>query len=281
MLKLPDWEPYFYQRSPLFKPLQHLAEYFDQYQQWPSLKEYQQLLDNWPKPIKTLSNQPITIASQAGKPGHFNEHYAPRIYITGEIQTRLENWHDFFQYLSWLMFPTTKAIINSMHIPYAQQRIEHGGDLGRRSPVENMLSLFDEGGAVLVSSDESLLQLVRDFQWKTLFWKRREELAQKFSCIPFGHAVYEKGLAPYIGMTANCILLDNGKDYFEMNNTEQLTWIDEQLAPLLSKGTVLQKPKDLSPFPILGMPGWDENNQQESYYDNIRYFRPGRCQGKR
>ena len=276
MLKLPDWEPHFHQRSPLFKPLQHLAKYFEQYQQWPGLKEYQQLLDNWPHPIKTLGNKNITVVPQAGRPNHFNEHYAPRIYHTGEIQTRLENWHDFFQYLSWFMFPTTKAIINAMHIPYARQRIEHGGDSGRRSPVENMLSLFDEGGAVLVSSDESLLQLVRDFQWKALFWERREELSEKFICVPFGHAVYEKGLAPYIGMTANCILLHSGKEYFEMNNTEQLVWIDEKLVALFKSGNTLKKPKDLSPFPILGMPEWDENNQQEHYYDNANYFRPGR-----
>ena len=27
---------------------------------------------------------------------------------------------------------------------------------------------------------------------------------------------------------------------------------------------------------FLGMPGWDANNGNESYYDNSRYFRPGR-----
>jgi len=73
------------------------------------------------------------------------------------------------------MFPKTKAVINAIHIPAAQLRIENNVDLGRRSPIENMLSLFDEGGAVILCSDETLLQLIRDFKWKEFFWHRRNE----------------------------------------------------------------------------------------------------------
>jgi hypothetical protein len=275
-LALPGWEPHFARQSPLFAPLAHLAAYFEQYAEWPGLVEMQALLDQWPHPVTTLSGQNIKVVAQDDRPNCFAEHYAPRIYLTGEIQTRAENWHDFFQYLTWFMFPETKAVINSIHIPHARKRIEEGGELGSRTPVENMLSLFDEGGAVLISSDESMLQQVRDFEWKQLFWQRREEMAKKFACVPFGHAVYEKGLAPYIGMTANCILLKSDEAFFVMNNDQQLAWIDQQLAALLREGTTLQKPKDLNPFPILGMPGWDADNGQESYYDNTNYFRPGR-----
>ena len=64
--------------------------------------------------------------------------------------------------LTWFLFPKTKASINAIHIPGAQQRMEEGREPGRRTPLENMLSLFDEGGAVLLSCDETLLQLVRD-----------------------------------------------------------------------------------------------------------------------
>ena len=92
-----------------------------------------------------------------------------------EMFERVMHWHDFFQYLTWFMFPKTKAVINSIHIPAAKKRIAEGVELGRRTPIENMLSLFDEGGAVVISSDASLLQLIRDFQWKELFWHRRDE----------------------------------------------------------------------------------------------------------
>ncbi|MFC1747551.1 DUF3025 domain-containing protein [Pseudomonadota bacterium] len=277
MLTLPGWTPNFATTSPMFDPLRHLADYFVDFESWPGLADYQSVLDNWPAEINTQGGAPLKIAAQAGRPDQFEQHYAPRIYLTGEIQTRTENWHDFFQYLSWFMFPTTKAVINAIHLPYAKARLEEGGaELGRRSPVENLLSLFDEGGAVLISSDPELLQLVRDFQWKELFWHRRDELADKFKCVAFGHAMYEKGMAPYLGMTANCILLDADERFFQQNNDAQLAWVDEQLAEIFSKGERLAKPRDLSPFPILGMPGWDAQNDDEAYYDNVSYFRPGR-----
>jgi len=98
--------------------------------------------------------------------------------------------------------------------------------------------------------------------------------------VTFGHALYEKGLSPYVGMTANCILLHVDKDVLQQNNHQQLEWIDNALAKLFTEGEQYKKPKDLSPFPLLGLPGWDNNNELESYYDNLNYFRPGRSHKK-
>ena len=272
-----EWTPEFTERSPVFTPLQSWAEKFNHFNdRWPGLSDYQHVLDSLAHPILTLAGKKLKIVQQDGKPGHFNEHYAPRIYYTGEIQTRTENWHDFFQFLTWFMFPKTKAVINSIHVPAAQERIENKQDSGRRSAVENMLSLFDEGGAVLLATDESLLQLVKDFHWKELFWHRRSELESKFKLITFGHALYEKALSPYVGMTANCIILQVDEDFMTRSNDFQLGWVDEQLAQLFLQGTRYIKPKDLTPFPLLGLPGWDSDNESESYYDNTHYFRAGR-----
>lgn len=273
---LPGWEPLFYQQSPIFSPIEKWAANFSDCDEWPELAKYQALLERLPEPISTLNGVPLKIVEQDVKPTSFEEHYAPRIYYTGEIQTRRNNWHDYFQFLTWFIFPKTKAVINAIHIPQAKERITQGGELGRRSPIENMLSLFDEGGCVLVASDSTLLDHVREFDWKTLFWERRGELEGQFHCITFGHAMYEKALAPYIGMTANSILLEVEPAYFSWRSEQQLAWIDERLAEMLLAGDTYSKPKDLSPFPILGMPGWDAANAEEGYYDNRRYFRPGR-----
>ena len=274
--QLPGWEPEFASSSPMYAPLRHLAKHFAKFSQWPGLQDYQALLDARSEPVLTHAGMPLRIVGQDGKPGSFEEHYAPRIYNTGELQTRCENWHDFFQFLTWLMFPETKAVINSLHLPSARQRIETTQALGRRTPIENMLSLFDEGGVVIVSSDESLLQLIREFRWKELFWQRRGELERKLTCVTFGHAMYEKGLAPYLGMTANAVLIETDAGFFEQQSTAQLKGLDKQLAAIFRVGDVLTKPKDLQPFPILGMPGWDQANSTEAYYDNTHYFRLGR-----
>lgn len=274
---LVNWTPDFFTASPMYEPLQPLSGMFSSFSDsWPGLDDYQKILEAQPEPVLTCAGKKLRIVKQDGKPKGFREHYAPRIYLKGEIQTRTENWHDFFQLLSWCLFPKSKATINAIHIPMAKERIEKGVDTDRRSPVENMLSLFDEGGSVVVSSDESLLQLIRDFQWKELFWNRRDELAENLQCITFGHALYEKGLKPYVGLTANSILLMVDKEFFQQKLEERLDYIDERLTAIFSDGTQYTKPKDLSPFPVLGLPGWDPDNESEVYYDNADYFRNGR-----
>ena len=259
----------------MYEPVRKWVSYFNGYEQWPGLDDYRRLLGKHP-PIHTLNGKQLSIVAQAGRPEHFSEHYAPRIYYSGEIQTRTSNWHDFFQFLSWLVFPRTKAVINAIHIPLARERIEQGEDSGRRSPLENMLSLFDEGGVVILASDESLLEHIRHFEWKRLFWERRGELERKLRCITFGHAMYEKGLKPYIGMTANAVLLHVDQSVIELGQDAQLAWLDETLAGIFKDGSLYTRPRDLSPFPILGMPGWMAENACEAFYDNSRYFRPGR-----
>lgn len=272
---LVPWAADFYTKSPLFEPIVPLAEHFCGFFKWPELADYQRLLDAH-EPLRTRHGAALKIVPQEGRPGHFEQHYAPRIYLSGEIQTRTRNWHDFFQLLTWFIFPRTKAVINAIHIPQARQRLESGAAPGRRTPIENTLSLFDEGGAVIVAGDGTLLQLIRDFRWKELFWQRRAELAAKLDCVTFGHAMYEKALSPYLGMTANTVLIEADSVYFSLDRAGRLAWIDARLATIFEQGERYRQPRDLQPFPILGMPGWDPANAEEAYYDNTDYFRPGR-----
>ncbi len=272
---LVPWAPDFYTQSPIFDPIRSIAEHFSGFLSWPALEDYQRLLDAHP-PIRTHYGAALRIVPQEGRPGNFEQHYAPRIYLSGEIQTRTCNWHDFFQLLTWFVFPRSKATINAIHIPRAKERLASGVAPGRRTSIENTLSLFDEGGAVIVSSEPSLLQLVREFRWKALFWERRDELVDSFDCVTFGHAMYEKALAPYLGMTANTILIDADGEYFKLDRAARLAWIDEKLTAILKQGELYRQPRDLQPFPILGMPGWDPANDIKAYYDNTDYFRPGR-----
>ena len=273
----PPWIPQFIFHSPMFEPLITFAHKLAVFKDgWPSLGDYQALLAQHPEPILTQNGIPLKIATQGSRPLCLEDQYASRIYLTGEIQTRVDNWHDFFQLLTWLTFPKTKATINAIHHQAATARFAGVTGNGRRSPIENMLSLFDEGGAIVVSSDADLLQMIRDFDWKNLFWQHRAEMTEKMNCIIFGHALYEKALSPYIGMTANSVLLLVDPDFFYKPITQKIKTIDDMLSIVFFNENKYRDTQALSPLPILGMPGWDARNSYESYYDNAGYFRPGR-----
>lgn len=275
------WIPLFWKSSLYFHPVAIMEKELRFYNDWPSLEEYQNLLQYGENKTKNANLQPLKIVAQGAKPISFEEKYAPRIYLKGELQTRTENWHDFFQIITWRLFPKSKAIINQrQYFASLQHSTKDPGHTGRSS-IENLLSLFDECGAVIICSDPKLSALGKGFEWKQLFWENKSTLKNCFSCVIFGHALYEKLFNPYIGMTANSIYIECEPDYFKMPLGEQIRYIDNELSNRLANETLYRQPSDLFPFPILGMPGWYQNNDREDFYDNSNYFRPRKklCKG--
>jgi hypothetical protein len=271
------WEPDFLFRSALFEPLQPLAHRIGTGASgWPELADYQTWLDQSVGPLRSQGGAPIRFVEQAPKPTRVDDGYEPRIYLKGEVQTRTENWHDFFQVLVWCSFPRTKLAVNARHYEAIARRTATRPVHSQRTPIENALTQFDECGAVVLASDPSLLELVRDFRWKDLFWGRRDSVKRHMRCLIFGHALYEKALTPYPGMTAHCVLLTVENALFARPWPIQLAYVDRKLHESFQSPPSIQTPQDLAPFPLLGYPGWVPENQQEAYYDNTDYFRPGR-----
>ncbi len=136
---------------------------------------------------------PIRFVPPAAASGEFSAQYEVRIFETGEVQTRADNWHDLFNALVWLAFPKTKAVLNAHH--YEQIKSRLGERL--RGTARDVLTLFDEGGIVVAAADPELPALLRQFRWKELFWRRRAEVLRSMRFYVFGHAIYEKALEPY------------------------------------------------------------------------------------
>ena len=264
---------------PLFWPLVSGASLFvESFTNWPTLKDLQHYLDQSNNLIYTRSHLPLTIVPQGEPPEQFSDEYEPRIYLKGELQTRQNSWHDFFQVLIWKIFPKTKAAINELHFNAIKERLQSTNNRKRRSVLENMLTQFDECGGIVISPDTDLLLLVSKFDWKTLFWEKRAQTAQRLKCIVFGHAIYEKAVSPYIGMTSHCVLLTVPEKVFSAANELLVEYLDTRLESYFSDNAGIQSPQDLSPFPLLGLPGWHPDNEHENFYENKDYFRPGRKQ---
>ena len=89
-------------------------------------------------------------AQQRGKLP-FEAQYEPRCYLTGEVQTRANNWHDLFNALVWLTFPKTKAVLNARH--YHALTVEEIASGSHRGAVRDVNTLLDESGVIVVYAD--------------------------------------------------------------------------------------------------------------------------------
>jgi Protein of unknown function (DUF3025) len=198
-------------------------------------------------------------------------HYEKRIAETGEIVTR-ENWHDFFNAMQWLTFPKSKAAISEMHARLLAAQID---GVKVRSIARDVLTLFDEGGVIVASADESLLTHIRNFEWKKLFVERRDEVKKNMKFYLAGHSVLEKMLDPFVGVTAKALLLKVDDNFFSQSHDAQLREIDLRAAEWLTSAQSLASTRNLHPLPILGIPGWFAANELPSFYDDAHYFRSG------
>lgn len=224
--------------------------------------------------IVNAQGQQIRFVVQRQGPRAFRGAFEERAYLDGEVQVRPLDWHDLFNALAWMTFPTAKAVINARHFEGLQ------ADRSQRSPERDALTLFDEDGIVVLSADPALLQLVREFRWKELFLERREAVRDRMRFLLFGHALYHKALNPFVGMTGKGILLQVPAAFLARPLQEQVAEADRLLALHLWDRANLRHGRDLAPLPVLGVPGWWPENEDSGFYDNTDYFRPGRRPGK-
>ena len=187
--------------------------------------------------------------------------YEIRAFESGEVATRPDSLHDLFNAFAWLAYPRTKAKLNALHarsIP---------AERGKRGPFRDLLTILDEGGALVACDDPSLAGLVRGMRWKALFWDERERLLRGMRILVLGHAVLERALAPWAGMTCKALFVPASGD----SDAHAARWLGE----LPDNAT----PRDLPPIPVFGYPGWHPSTVAASFYDDERWFRRARTEG--
>ncbi|MES2354104.1 MAG: DUF3025 domain-containing protein [Pseudomonadota bacterium] len=263
------WDPQFLRRSTLFAPLEPAATDLHNLADWPDRDFFNGMLASMTvtsgsgKPLRPVAPQSSAESSHPGYDAH--------CFLTGELETRERNWHDLFNALVWLTFPQSKAALNARH--YHAQQTSRGQN--KRGADRDALTLFDESGVIVVSTEASLLTLLQTFSWKELFWHRRDDTLAAMRVFIFGHGLYEQALQPFIGLTGKAILLPVEESFIDRPLNQQLAMLDKEIAGLIHAGQ-LKHPRELSPLPILGVPGWIVDNENEDFYDNTNYFRPGR-----
>ncbi len=221
--------------------------------------------------------------------------YESFIYKTHRVPTR-ENLHDFFNALCWIRFPRTKSFLNAQQA----SAITHLGHVNSRGALRDALTLLDEN-ACFVWCDELLWRALRAHDWKSAFGAHRDQWAHARVEL-FGHALLEKLCNPYKAITAHALRVGSseaapvprwGEDESLRPHAEQTQRQSQSqsqsLACPLSDGeldrailstlqAVSLREKPFQALPVLGIPGWCEDNRSPSFYEDGRVFRPRRDQ---
>ncbi|MFE8646567.1 DUF3025 domain-containing protein [Sphingomonas sp. NCPPB 2930] len=194
--------------------------------------------------------------------------YERFIAETGQVPTR-DNLHDFFNGLVWHRYPLAKARLNRVQA----EAIAADGIGGRRGPVRDAATVFDENGAVFTGPDV-LWQALSARDWQALFVTHRAAWAGARLEL-FGHALLEKLVSPRKGITAHVLRRPIATEKIAEGSGGSAADTDAWLAGHLTAARLAAKP--FVPLPVLGVPGWWPANEASAFYDDPRVFRPARA----
>ncbi|RVU37681.1 DUF3025 domain-containing protein [Rheinheimera riviphila] len=236
-------------------------------------------LDNWRQqfrpefrpelPVRFVDNELLAADGR---------YYEAFIYHTRQVPTRYPNWHDLFGALIWCLFPQTKKLLNQLHI----REIElHGASI--RTALRNKLTLLDECGVLILYRQQqaNVVEMLRQHQWQHAFVSQRhcwfgQGNNPGVTAMMFGHANYEMATRPFIGLTGKMLAMVVPDDFFSQSLRQRIDFIDTALSEQIANQGIFGDPLQLTPLPLLGVPGWFFANEQPDFYQNSAYFRPKR-----
>lgn len=261
------WDPLFLHRAKIFADLHTLLahHYWDN---WPGCLGLMALLD---KPVWLSSGLQLKMVPQDDTLPCPEMGYEERIFKTGMISTREQNWHDLFNAFIWLLFPQTKIILNELHL--SELSIQTGK---KRTRQRDIITHFDESGIVIASTDISLLKALKNHQWNKVFLQARPSWWHQIGAFVFGHGMYEKAFKPFIGFTGKAYCINVADDFFQQEKMQQYRILDQLLADEIKNDHSLYRTNTLTPLPVLGVPGWYDENENPEFYANKNYFRDKR-----
>ena len=222
--------------------------------------------------LRNPSGLPLGFVPQADLPEGVA--YEEFIGATGGVPTR-DNLHDFFNALVWLTFPRIKRQLNALQAA----QIALSGVGKSRGPARDGATIFDENSALLVLRDSdggrALEAALRGHDWHSVFVEQRDKFSPggEADVWLFGHALMEKLVAPYKAITAHTRVVFAGDAYFALDEMARRAWLDQQVADDLARQGLTTA--DFTPLPVLGIPGWSEQ-QDQAFYDDTAVFRPKR-----
>ncbi|MGH8050114.1 MAG: DUF3025 domain-containing protein [Arenimonas sp.] len=210
--------------------------------------------------LHAYTGKSLVFAKQTAELLNDGLHYEQRIFQSGLIATRENNWHDLFNAMMWLKYPRIKSALNARQWGDIEQ---HG--LKTRTPAQCAMTLFDEAGAI-VSIPADMLDCWKQHDWHGLFIKHAEDWRSGRARVAvFGHALLDHALVTETLLVAKCIVQDE--------KTDLAAGIDS-LADDIHAGTVLRANSELRTLPLCGIPGWHSAGDSAAFVSTAACFSP-------
>jgi len=191
------WDPALCERSAWFWPLSAAAKHFAAHADWPSFADfdaaYLACTAGTGAPALTFRDNVRKQDKRAEGRVVLEALYDARITLVREVPTRERNWHDLLNMLCFATFPHSKLALHARQYARLAERVDASTARlpNRRTPEQDALTLFDEGGVLLAGAPDAAAQLAAAAP------EARESVclelceARLLRVVPFGHALYE------------------------------------------------------------------------------------------
>jgi hypothetical protein len=188
-----------------------------------------------------------------------------RLVHIGQIPTR-DISHDWYNGQVWLAFPKVKQLINTLHVQDAVKYAEQPGRLpaNGRSRLRDALTLFDESGALLLTTEWSLCNALLQHDWRSLLLDQRGNWDARAKVLLLGHGLLDSMSKAHKGLCAKVVPVQVPSLDIELPELQRL---------LLFVVEQLRAPGNLSPLPVMGVPGWFRDSERPGFYDDSSVYR--------
>ena len=220
--------------------------------------------------VRLEDGRPIQFVQQARLPG--GTAYEHWIAQMAEVPSR-DTPHDRLNALVWLQLPRLKARLNAIQAFW----IDRCGVSGQRGAWRDWATLLDENGALMrdPSPGQVLGQSLDRHDWQAAMVDHRAHWQGGEVLRLVGHALHEKLMRPFKGITAHVWRLEAGDGPGASESSDWAWWDACAVSALpLATQTVGRLPPTLRPLPVLGVPGWWHENARADFYADPRVFRP-------
>jgi hypothetical protein len=189
------WIAGFLEQSPLLRHFQVLGWRPLLEERWPTLDEYSAFVES-ERQARASELPAVRFAPPARRPRRarrseaveLNQLYDARIALQREVPCLTSCYHDLLNVLAWAAFPRAKRALHARQYRALTTWLPAGGSRlpNRRTREQDALTLFDEGGSVLVATPD-LVQRLATTEPRAL--PLEEEPGGRV--VLFGHAVME------------------------------------------------------------------------------------------